>query len=361
MKRLPRAVKDAIQKARDSALLAVEVYNKPAVAFKSGGYVTLMVIAWTALFHAIFFHRGEKPYYRTDEQHPKGRYQKIDGDYRHWELGECLKQYYKNDAGNPVRKNLEFFIQLRNKIEHRSLPEIDPTIFGECQAMLLNFDSLVGSVFGARYCLRESLSFALQMYPSASNLADAVKQNRSAKATADFIERYRSSISAGALQSGQYAFKAFLIQVTNNESKDALPIQFFHYEKLTEDQKEGLEPLFVAVKYKQVPVANSDTIRAGEVVARVQEELGNPKITKGGKEVDKFNLSLHTRCWQHFAVRPDGKSLHPEQTDPKYCIYDKRHKDWGYTDGWVQLLTERLKEGSLWQQITAKAVVEESK
>ena len=36
MNGLPRAVKDCLQKARDSAPLAVEVYNKPAVAFKFG-------------------------------------------------------------------------------------------------------------------------------------------------------------------------------------------------------------------------------------------------------------------------------------------------------------------------------------
>ncbi len=51
----PHAVRGCLQKARDSALLAVEVYNKPVASFKSSAYVTLMVIAWTALFHAVFF------------------------------------------------------------------------------------------------------------------------------------------------------------------------------------------------------------------------------------------------------------------------------------------------------------------
>jgi len=39
MRGLPRKAKGALEKARDSALLAVEVYNKPAVKFKSGGYI----------------------------------------------------------------------------------------------------------------------------------------------------------------------------------------------------------------------------------------------------------------------------------------------------------------------------------
>src|SRR5437879_2520947 len=165
-----RKVKAALEKARDSALLAVEVYNKPAVKFKSGGYITLMVIAWTALFHAIFFKKKRKPFRKEH-----GRFLRVDDDFKHWELGECLGQYYKTDTANPVRKNLEFFIPLRNRIEHRSMPELDPSIFGECQAMLLNFDAMLEKEFGSQYCLRESLSFSLQLFPSSENLVDAVK------------------------------------------------------------------------------------------------------------------------------------------------------------------------------------------
>lgn len=50
---LPLNVKLCLDKALDSALLSVETYNKPAVKFKSGGYIVLMCIAWTSLFHAI--------------------------------------------------------------------------------------------------------------------------------------------------------------------------------------------------------------------------------------------------------------------------------------------------------------------
>jgi Protein of unknown function (DUF3644) len=110
MRGLPRQVKMALEKATDSALLAVEVYNKPAVKFKSGGYICLMVSAWTSLFHALFFRKKTKPFYRKLNK----RFEKVDGDFKHWELDECLRQYYVTDTENPVRKNLEFFIQLRN-------------------------------------------------------------------------------------------------------------------------------------------------------------------------------------------------------------------------------------------------------
>lgn len=124
---LPFQVKMSIEKAIDSALLAVETYNKPATKFKSGGYIVLMTIAWTSLFHAIFFRKGIKPYYR---QKNSSKFKKVDGEYWYWELQTCVDEYFKTD-NCAIRKNIEFFIPLRNKIEHKSLPEIDTDIFAE--------------------------------------------------------------------------------------------------------------------------------------------------------------------------------------------------------------------------------------
>ena len=340
MRGLPRAVREALTKARDSALLAVEVYNKPAVTFKSAAYITLMVIAWTSLFHGVFFRRKVKPYFRKSPH----RYQRRDGDYRHWDLDECLRQYFGDDTQDPVRKNLEFFIPLRNRIEHRSLPQLDPSIFGECQAMLLNFDEFVEKEFGTKWCIRQCLSFALQMYPSSENLAQAVKQNRAAQAAAEFIEQYRSSLAPGVYESGKFAFKAFLIQVANHPSQDALPIQFVHYDRLSSEEKEGVGKLVALVKYKQVPVANIDTSRAGEVCARVQKALGNPKVKRGGRQIDKFNMGWHIACWRKWKIRPSKHAPTPGATDSKYCFYDRPHNDYVYTETWVKFLIETFKD-----------------
>lgn len=342
MRGLPRNAKSALEKARDSALLAVEVYNKPAVKFKSGGFISLMVISWTSLFHAIFFKRKLKPFYRKES----GRFIKVDGDFKYWELDECLRRYYGADTGNPVRKNLEFFIPLRNRIEHRSMPELDASIFGECQAMLLNFDEMVETEFGAKLCLRESLSFALQLFPSSASLAAAIQQNPTTKPVVDFVQQYRSTISAEVAGSGKFAFKAFLIQVGNHKSESALPIQFVHYDKLSDEQKKQLSSFAVMVKNKEVPVANPDTIRAGDVVKKVQAGLGNPQIERDGKQVNRFNLTIHTRCWKRYKARPGSGSANPEATDWKFCIYDKRHNDYGYTQAWVEFVIEKLKDAA---------------
>jgi hypothetical protein len=351
MRGLPLKVKHALEKARDSALLAVEVYNKPAVKFKSGGFITLMMIAWTALFHAIFYKKKRKPFHKEH-----GRFVKIQNDFKHWELAECLSQYYKAETGDPVRKNLEFFIPLRNQIEHRSMPELDATIFGECQAMLLNFDEMLQKEFGARYCLRESLSFAVQLFPSSETLVEAVKQNPATKSVSQFIERYRSAISADVQASGKYSFKAFLIQVANHTSTDTLPVQFIHYDKLTEAQRQDIGRFVALVKTQHVPVSNEDMMKPADVVKRVQTALGDPKITRGTKQVNRFNENIHAKCWRFFKVRPSGKSQLPSDTTAKYCVYDKPHKDYLYTQAWVDFLVEKLKDDAFFLTLYKRPV-----
>lgn len=336
--RIGRKLKPYVQKARDAALLAVEVYNKPAVAFKSSAYIALMVMAWTALLHAIVLRGGGKPYYKL----PNGRFEKIDDDFRHWELGECVRQHWKQAPHDPVRRNLEFFIPLRNKIEHRYLPALDNAVFGECQALLLNFDDAIGKYFGKANQIRESLSFSLQLFPSGESFAQAVKANKDLTAIKKFVENYRSMLTAEVAGSSQFAFKAFLIQVANHASKDALPIQFYHRDKLTAEQQAEFDKFAVMIKWKDASGGNKGYCKPGNVVTQVQAALGNPKVAKAGKQVDKFNQTTHQRCWKYYKARPSTGAVNPEATDPKWCVYDPVHQDYVYTPAWVAFLTERL-------------------
>lgn len=338
MKGLPIQVKACLNKALDSALLAVETYNKPAVKFKSGGYIVLMCIAWTSLLHAVFYRKKTKPIYKEKN----GRYKKVNGEIQYWELKTCAANYFVDN--DPVRKNIEFFIPLRNKIEHKFLPELDSNIFAECESLLLNFDKIVEKEFGSKYCLRESLSFALQLFPSTETLRSATKANKDFESILSFINQYRSSISTEIINSGEYAFKAFLIQVANHKSKDALPIQFYPYDKMTEEEKRRVERIAALVKEKHIPVANDDKIKPGAVVELVQKALGNKTIVKGKKKVDKFNFDTHKRCWKKYGVRPENGSANPERTNSQYCVYDSLNKNYGYTQAWVDFLIEKMSD-----------------
>lgn len=325
---LPRKVKSALTKSRESALSAVEIYNKPAINFRAGGYIVLMNIAWTSALHAYFFRNKKKPYHRK-----KGsiRYETIDGDYRHWELKMCLREYFGDDTNNPIRKNLEFFIRIRNKIEHRSYSELDQIIFGECQALLLNYNSFIEEEFGKQYSLKETLAFSLQMYAEPIGIRDAIANNQELNEVVSFIEGYRSSIKKEVFESQSYSFKAFLIQVKNNK-KDTLAIKFIKYDSLSPLEQGEIDKIGVVLcKEKVQPIVNAGLKKPGTIVYEVNELLKGERWTGLS-----FNMHYHTKLWKELGVRPGGRSKYPEKTTEKYCKYDQPNSSYLYTPAWAR-------------------------
>ena len=81
--------KNTLESSIDSALLAVEIYNKPRAPFRVENYITLMIIAWTRLFHAHFNNTiGNKYYYKK-----RSRYVLVNSERKAWDLSECIKRY----------------------------------------------------------------------------------------------------------------------------------------------------------------------------------------------------------------------------------------------------------------------------
>ncbi|WP_281213546.1 DUF3644 domain-containing protein [Shewanella insulae] len=78
-----------LYKAREFALLAVSTYNNPYTEFKTYGYIVNIVIAYTALFHAIFEKKGVNYFHLKG-----GESVLIDDEEKAWELMECCNQYW---------------------------------------------------------------------------------------------------------------------------------------------------------------------------------------------------------------------------------------------------------------------------
>ena len=334
MKRLPRDVKECITKARESAILAVGTYNQPGVVFRSGGYIMLMVTAWTALFHAIFLRDGIKPFYVKVRKGRYVRYEEIDGQWKAWELSECIKEYYKGST-TAERKNLEFIVGLRNRIEHRSMPELDDSLFGECQALLFNFEALIEKEFGNQHTLNESLAVTLQfsrITPAGKGKALRELQSKSYPSVQEYVERFRSGLSSDIEQSLEYSFRVFLIPKTGNHADSSdIAVDFIDVTALDEDTKEDIKRAITLLKTKETAVAHPGQMKPSQVAVKVQELLGF-----------KFRTHEHTLCWKHFKVRPLPDAENPKECDIRYCQYDVPHGDYIYTDEWVDRLVVEL-------------------
>ena len=233
MPRIAQVVRQHLEKARSSALAAVENYNKPGVAFRTRTYTVLMVIAWTALFHAVFYRRKVKPWYVRSGTGKGTRYAYVEGEPKHWELSECLNQYW-SDKNPPERQNLEFVLRLRHKIEHRDHPELDPALYGECQAMLMNFEDLLTDEFGADFALAEDLGIALQFSALRPRQQEEALRRLEASAAGDvldFVQTFRAGLPPEVLESSKFSLKVFLVpKLANRESACDLAVEFVPFD-----------------------------------------------------------------------------------------------------------------------------------
>lgn len=347
-KGLPQKVKNQLDKCRDAAIAAVEVYNRPGPRFRTAHYVVLMVMAWTALFHAIFYKRRQRPWYKKKGKNPKGdRYVRLEGEPKHWELTECLRQYF---GGNnpPERKNLEFLVGLRNKIEHRHLPDLDAGLYGECQAALLNLERLLGSEFGARYTISDQLAIALQctgVIPAEKKKAAKALATAAAKSVKDYVETFRGGLPSSTLNSTKYSFNVFLVpKVANKQDLADAAVTFVKLDETNAEELERLEKLNILIREKHIPIANLGLHRVSQVVAAVHEKLPH-----------RFTTNAHSRAWRYFKIRPGAGAKKPDQTQGQYCVYDKAHNDYLYTDAWVDKLIAEMSDPARFQAVTGFA------
>ena len=289
--RLARRVREHLAKARESCLGAVAAYNNPTAEFRTGTYIVLMVIAWTSLLHAVFYRRGIKPW-RVKSGSGRGtRYHGDAGDYWHWNLLECLGEYYPGEW-NAVTNNLTFLVGLRDRIEHRNVPEIDHDVFGECQATLLNFEAVLYDEFGAEHAINSSLAFSLQLSGlMPERRLEAMERLRRSRAGSviEYINTYRSELALDIANDQQFAFKVFLLpQLANHRSSDTLAVEWLPADKLDEKALRALNRAIALVKLRAVPLRSGANLPQN-VVKKVQERI--PWT---------FRDYEHQKCWKHF-------------------------------------------------------------
>ena len=207
-----------VLKARDAAFAAVQHYNNPTTAFRSGNYIVLMIIGYTALFHAIFERRGIS--YVALDRHGQPRLTS-DGEPMLWDALHCARVYDQSPK-SPLLANLDLFIPIRHKIEHRFMPQLDPWIAGHCQSLLMNFERILTTEFTPYYSLNTSLTIALQFSTQrTAEAADALRRMHSAEyeALKEHIHRYEATLPDEIVADPNYAFRVWLVPKTARSAR----------------------------------------------------------------------------------------------------------------------------------------------
>lgn len=321
--------KTILQNSVESALLAVEIYNKPRTEFKVENYIVLMIIAWTKLFHAHFQNSIGDKYFHKEKGTRK--YKIIDGERKAWELTECIKNH--GSLSEAVEKNLEFFIGIRNKIEHRywECSSLDILLFGECQSLLFNYENLLVELFGTEYSINSSLAYALQFSHIRTREQQLSQKKLLSKELIElkkYVEKYRTELSQEVYDSNEYSIKLIQVPKISNTNRSDLAVEFVNWDILNQDDRENYEKLQAIIKDK--------------VIGKNVYNLGFKKPSEIVKELKDLGIIItvnqHTRLWQCFSIRPNNNTDDKLDTKDVYCIYDKVHNDYVYTKEWLDFI-----------------------
>lgn len=336
-----------LESSLNSAIAAVETYNRPNTNFRIENYIILMVIAWTKLFHAYFQATIGSRYFYKEKN---GRYKIIDGERKAWELMECIKIYQRKEdnlLSEAVVANLHFFIGIRNKIEHRhwSSSELDIMLFGECQSLLYNYENMIVSLFGDMYSINTCLAYSLQFSQFRSQNQIASQKTLLSKDMLDikkYIDKYRTDLPQSIFDSQEFSIKLLQIPKVSNTNRSDLSIEFVKWSELDETDKENYRKVASIIKDKIVKqkVSNADLLKPSHVIKEIQK-----------RTTVRISQNLHTMLWKSFSVRPSKESDDKFNTNDIYCIYDEPHNDYLYTEAWVCFLANLIQKHGFTKEV----------
>lgn len=286
-------------KAREAMIAAVQTFNSAGLTFRAELFIVTAIIAWTYLLHAWFKREGID--YRYPGQTTK------EGADKFWDLGHCLKQG-KCPAKGGVAKNLQFLIEIRHEIEHRSTSRIDDALGAKLQSCALNFNDLLKKEFGAQYGLEKRLPIALQFVSFGSEQRSALKK------------------ASGLPKNLEAAIDAFELSLDEEQMKDPAYRMSYGFVPMAAKKPGAAD---VAVQ-----IVSPGSSEAGEIEKIIFKEVNKNRYPPG-KVVEKvqaagfpkFSMHDHTQLWKKRDAKKDGKGFG--------CPGDYKGS-WVWFDRWVE-------------------------
>jgi hypothetical protein len=298
-----------------------------------------MILGWLKSLQARWERDDLDLYIRDDRgRRRRGTY----GEFITHSLGEMLKTEFSDN--DPVRSNIEFFIGLRNRIEHRFDAATALLVAGKTEAMMLNYERYLTATFGGDEGLADELRFPIFISSITSDGIAAVKEIRSRVPVSvrTYIDEFDADLDNAIAEDDRYEFRITLIPQTGPKSTADAAITWVRLDELTADQREQVERVQAIVRDKIVPITDAGLL-PNEVVSEVSRRLNI-----------RFTIHDHTRCWQHYGVRPAHGDPHLERTTADFCVYSRAFTRHTFTTAWVDKLCRALADEAKHEEILGR-------
>lgn len=325
----PPAWKHTLHEARRQALVAVDFYNRPGDKQSLLDFVVHMHLAWQDLLHADFVRRGLNVYYKEKNGHyRRGK----GGEKQAWSLADCLKMEFADN--DPTRLNVDFFIGLRNRIEHRFQQSIVVGTAPEAHAFVLNFERELVSRFGLRESLGSELRFPVfvqSLTPEGMDEQQALRRKMPVS-TSSYISRFEAKLDDSVKGSERFAYRVLLMPMKGPKTTADVAYTFVRQDDCTAEELAqiigGTGSVVIAEKLKSVPL--NDEMLPAATAAAIEKAL--PFC---------FGVNDFTRYRQRVGIGPI-RGAKGRNTEDKYAVFAKAVNAWVYTPAMVRKAIREL-------------------
>ena len=295
-------------KAREAMIAAVHIFNSAGLTFRTELFIVTAIIAWTYLLHSRFKDKGID--FRYDRKTPQGV-------RKHWDLKRCLN-YLPCPVPPGVKNNLEFLLELRHEIEHRSTSRVDDAVGAKLQSCCINFNNAIKEFFGPQHGLEKRLSIALQFVSFGIGQKDMLKKLSDVPANVStFISGFENGLTEEQLADPAYRFRVAFVPITGNHASSVdQAIEFV--EPGSEEARTISEIVLKTI--------NKPRHTATRVVDHVK-----------GKGYPKFSMYHHTNLWKQLDARNPAKGYG--------CKGDYKNT-WVWFDNWISRVIEHCQENA---------------
>lgn len=293
-------------RAREAMTLAVQIFNSPTLSFKTEVFAVLANIAWTYLLH---------------EFYDRNKVKIIDDHGRSLLLSQMIRRQ-DCPLSEGIKRNLKALKIIRDEVEHSLLGKSDLKWLSLFQACCLNFDKTICNLFGDELSLQKDLAFALQFARLNVEQLSALQKYVIPEHIEALDARLKEGMTEEQMADLEYQFR--VVYTLDSSSKSQSHIQFLH-----PDSDAAKQIRNVLAKYKS----------ADELYPHKPMQVTALVAQKSGK---RFTSHNHTQAWRKFRVRPRPRSAQPQNTDKEYCIYHAAHRDYTYSDNWVDFLVNEI-------------------
>lgn len=299
-------------KAREAMIAAVQMFNGAGLNFRAELFIVTTIIAWTYLLHAWLRREGIDYRYKDAAGVVERTKQGAD---KYWELGKCLRHAHCPLSAGTIR-NLDFLLELRHEIEHRSTNRIDDAVSAKLQACCINFSDAIKSLFGHQFGLERRLPIALQFVTfSADQRAILKKASDLPGHIQTMMDAFHAELSEDEQADPRFAYRVvFVPKLGKRASASDVAVEF-----VKADSEEAREISRVLLKE-----VDKSRYAAQQIVSLMHAE-GFPR----------FKLQNHTELWRALEAKDPAKGF------GKQGVYKNT---WEWFEPWVARVRAHCQE-----------------